>query len=178
MFKEKKKFLSKEQIRFIEEIILVKEFPFYFINKTVSEKDPLQNDSFLAHVILNRIEQQHLSKAINSNYYDPVVNILTSFLDSVKEEYSFFTRIAINLTYNNGFEKSSIHRDHEYEHKQIIIYLNDCDKDSKTIILNDKEESIKEITPEKYKGVCFGSNLHYHFFPKKGNRIILVATYI
>jgi hypothetical protein len=177
-FKENKKFLSTEQIKFIEEEILGAKFPYYLINKTVVQKDLLQEDGFLAHIILSRLEDRHMTKVINSEYYDVILDILNSFLSSIKEKVNFFTRIAINLTYNNGFEKSSIHKDHNYDHKQIIIYLNDCDKKAKTVILNDKEKIVKEIQPEKYKGICFGSNLHYHFFPTKGKRIVLVATYI
>ena len=43
---------------------------------------------------------------------------------------------------------------------------------------NNNKQILKEIYPEKFKGICFGSNLHYHFFPKKGARIVLVATFI
>jgi len=31
--------------------------------------------------------------------------------------------------------------------------------------------------PEKYKGIYFDSHLHYHFFPKKGERVVLIATF-
>ena len=46
-FKENKKFLSTEQIKFIEEEILGAKFPYYLINKTVVQKDLLQEDGFL-----------------------------------------------------------------------------------------------------------------------------------
>ena len=63
-----------------------------------------------------------------------MVDILNCFLISIKEKAYFFTRISLNLTFNNGFDKSEIHKDHDYDHKQIIIYLNDCDKKAKTVI--------------------------------------------
>ena len=64
-------------------------------------------------------------------------------------------RVSINLSFNIGVKKSIVHQDHDFDHKQLIIYLNDCDKNSKTVILNKKNKIIKEITPEKYKGVVF-----------------------
>jgi hypothetical protein len=136
-------------------------------------------DSFLSHIILNRLENVDIKNAINSAFYDPTIDILNNFLNSKKLKKNFFTRIAYNLTFNNGIEQCAAHTDHDYNHNQIIIYLNDClDKQSKTVILNEKEEIIKEIYPEKYKGICFGSNPHYHFFPTKGMRVVLVATFI
>ena len=54
-------------------------------------------------------------------------------------------RAAINLTVNNSVKKCPIHYDHNYEHKQILIYLNDSDKNAKTVILNKKNKKLKEI---------------------------------
>jgi hypothetical protein len=85
--------------------------------------------------------------------------------------------MCINLTFNNGTKKCPIHQDHEYPHKQLIIYLNDADIDSKTIILDKKNKVLKKITPEKYKGVCFENLHHYMIYPKKGERVVLVTTF-
>ena len=43
--------------------------------------------------------------------------------------------------------------------------------------LNWDKQIIKEIYPEKYKGVLFEGLPHYLHYPKKGNRIILIATF-
>jgi hypothetical protein len=179
-FKENKNFLSKENIDFIENKIFKKGiFPWYLQSQTTPKNTPNIYDNFFAHIVLERLENKHITEVVNSSFYNETVNILTNFLNSVKIKLNFFTRISYNLTYNNGIEKCGTHADHDYNHNQIIIYLNDClDKNSKTIILGDNKKIIKEIKPEQYKGVCFGSNLHYHFFPKEGARIVLVATFI
>jgi hypothetical protein len=174
MFKENNNFLNKEQKNYLQNIFVNKDFPFYFSDKSIATDK--SNRAILTHVILNRLDSEHPSKYINSNHYDSVVDILNSFLISVKEKAYFFTRISLNLTFNNGFDKSEIHQDHDYDHKQIIIYLNDCDKKAKTVIK--QKGKTNEITPEKYKGICFGPDKHYHYFPKQGMRVILVATYI
>jgi hypothetical protein len=180
LFKENKDFLSKENKDFIENIIFNKKmFPWYILQETVRNIKINPPDIFLGHTILSRLESEHMKDVVNSHFYDPTVDILNNFLNSIKVKKNFFTRISYNLTFNNGVEKCPIHTDHEFSHNQIIIYLNDClDKKSNTVILNEKEEIIKEIKPEKYKGICFGSNKHYHFFPTKGMRVVLVATFI
>ena len=44
-------------------------------------------------------------------------------------------------------------------------------------MLDKNKQIIKEIYPEKYKGVLFEGLPHYLHYPKKGNRIILIATF-
>jgi hypothetical protein len=179
-FKENKNFLSKENLNFVENVILKdKFFPWYHQDQTNPDLTPFTFDSFFSHVVLERLEKKDITEVVNSIYYKETVSILRNFLNSVGVKVYFFTRIAYNLSYNNGEEKCALHSDHDFDHKQVIIYLNDClDKDSKTIILDNDKKILKEIEPQKFKGVCFGSNFHYHFFPKKGSRIVLVATFI
>jgi hypothetical protein len=175
-FKNNVNFLSQNNINFIENIVLGKNFPYYFnfSKKTLDEKYLI-----LTHIVQGRLENNSLKNIIKSpDSYDETLDILKNFCNSINEKYNFFTRICYNLTFNNGNLRSQIHQDHNYEHKQIIIYLNDCDKFSKTCIIDEKNKIIKEIIPEKFKGVCFNNFKHYHFFPKSGHRVVLVATYI
>jgi len=177
-YKENKNFLSKKNIQFINNTVLTNGFPFYLVNAIEDSKKLIP---VMGHIVLNRLEKIHLSKCINSPHYDETVDILNSFFKSINEKPNFYTRIAYNLTFNNGLEKSHTHVDHDnFNHKQIIIYLNDCDKESSTCIVDKKDRNkvIKTIEPEKNKGICFDSFPHYMIFPKSGLRIILVATYI
>tara|TARA_R100000664_G_C2754298_1_gene141894 strand:+ start:1526 stop:2053 length:528 start_codon:yes stop_codon:yes gene_type:complete len=170
---EDKNFLNKNQKKFIEEITTKSDFPYYVISNST------ENDSseYLSHIIKNRIEDFPNEKC-NSNYYPQITDILFSFLIKNKIKIKQLCRAAVNLTYNNGKEKCNPHHDHKYEHKQFILYLNDpIDKNSKTVILDKSNKVFKEVTPEQYKGICFDSHLHYHYYPKKGRRIILIATF-
>ena len=179
--KENNNFLTKNNIDFINNVVLNKDFP-YFINYYDNrEKIDLSstNNIFLSHTVQIRLEDCNLKEAINSPYYDATLDILNSFCKSINQKVNFFTRINYNLTFNNGKIKSHIHKDHDgFDHKQIIIYLNDCDKEATTCIVDNKNKLLKEITPEKYKGICFNSLKHYQKFPKIGHRVILVATFI
>lgn len=174
-FKESKNFLTEENKKFIEETILSNNFPFYlFKGSTKDQEDPI-----FMHIILNRMDQCDPRNLVNSLFYEPSLDILNNFCKSIKLKVNFFTRIAYNITFNNKFEKCGIHKDHKFQHNQIIIYLNDCDTNSKTYILkNNKKEIQKIITPEKYKGVVFDNYPHYHVYPKFGHRLVLVATFI
>jgi hypothetical protein len=175
--KRSNNFLSKENIKFINEVVLNNNFPFYFSNTFTGGNN--SNYTFLVHVVQKRLETVSLNEAINSpDFYLPTLDILDNFLKSVNEKYKFFLRIAYNLTFNNGDGKSQIHKDHNYPHKQIIIYLNDTDPESKTCMVDENNKIVKEIIPKKFEGVCFGDVKHFQYFPKKGFRTVLVATYI
>ncbi len=172
-YKESKNFLSKENIIFIENIILGNNFPFYLSQKSTAT----DNYKKMFHELLLRPEGCLLENRINSTYYNDVFNLVNSFLKKFKIKQKEILRMCINFTYNNGVEKCPVHKDHDFPHKQLIIYLNEADINSKTVILNEKNKIIKEIAPEKYKGVCFDNVLHYHYYPKKGERIILITTF-
>jgi hypothetical protein len=173
-FKEHKKFLTKKNKEFIEKTILNNNFSYYLNNSSV-EGD---NCEYMSHVVLKRPEdKKEKDLEYNSFYYPQIIDIINSFFKKTKIEYKELLRIAVNLTYNNGHKKCEQHYDHKYDHKQLIIYLNNpLDKESKTVIIkNDKV--YKEIYPEQYKGICFGKEKHYMHYPKFGNRVILVCTF-
>jgi hypothetical protein len=175
-FIEDKNFLNEENKKFINETILGPFFAYFRQGFSTYDKD--NKDSIFTHIILARPEHRIDKNQINSDYYFDIIKILNSFLQKNNIEYTEFLRICVNLTFNNGVEKCPIHFDHSFEHKQIIIYLNDIlDKNAKTIILDKNEKIIKEIEPEQYKGICFDKLPHYHFYPKIGERITLIATF-
>ena len=172
-FKESNNFLTKENISFIKETILNDNFPYYRASDcTVGDKI-----SFLYHCLLKRPEERQNKEDINSNYYLSCLELVESFFKKTKIKHKEILRMAVNFTFNNGVEKCPTHQDHKYPHKQLIIYLNDADPLSKTVMLDKKNKPWKEITPEKYKGICFDNLNHYHFYPKSGERIILITTF-
>lgn len=177
LFKEHSNFLSKESKDFIDNVVLGDNFPFYIIPSTGSLGREVK-DGVFNHMVLPRPEDRNITETVTSQFYEPTVKLLLEFLKAINISPYFFLRIAYNITYPNGFEKSGIHTDHNYDHKQIIIYINDIkDKESKTVIMKNKKV-FKEIEPKQYKGVCFGNLEHFNYNPKIGKRIVLVATFI
>ena len=102
--------------------------------------------------------------------------VFKSFVLKNNIEVKEVLRCAINLTFNTMEEKCPTHDDHDYPHKQFLMYLNDCfDKNAKTVILKNNEKL--EIVPEKFKAICFDSAPHYMIYPKKDIRVVLVVTF-
>ena len=172
-FVEDKNFLNLEQKEFIEKNVLSSFFPFYFQKKTIS-------NSILTHIIKVAPEIRKEGEVFNSSFGNIFEDMLKTFCKKNNIEFKESLRIAVNFTYNNGVDFCPTHLDHEFPHKQLLIYLNDpLDKKTKTVILDDDEKTIlKEVYPEKYKGVCFENKPHYHYYPKIGERIVAVYTFI
>jgi hypothetical protein len=176
-FIEDKNFLEKDQINFLENEILTNNFPWYHNSECV-EGDNLSN---LQHIVKIRPEvKKENTPEYNSVYGEKFFNIFLRFCKKNNISFKKIFRIALNYTYNNGAEFCPIHLDHHFPHKQLLIYLNDpLDKKTKTVILDDDEKTIlKEVMPEKYKGICFENKFHYMIYPKIGYRIIIVYTFI
>ena len=169
-----KNFLSVKSIDFIENYIFSNNFPLYMQHEAV-KGDNLKN---MTHVVLPRVEDRD-DMHVKHPYHNNFVNILDDFCIKNMINYDEIYRIAINLTYYNGLsDKSPTHYDHEFEHNQLLVYLNDpLDKKASTVLLNDNNEVYNEIYPEKYKGLFFSKMSHYLNFPKIGERYILVFTF-
>jgi len=172
LIKQSKTFLSKENKKKIDKVLNSLSFPFYMAQ---SFKDSL-NYPYLTHIIVKRPEDRN-DDNYNSVYAEFFLDLLESFCKKNKIEVNNLFRVSVNMTFNFGVKKSIVHEDHNFDHKQLIIYLNDCDQNSKTILLNNKNKVIKEITPEKYKGVVFDKCPHYMVYPKTGYRVIVVYTF-
>jgi hypothetical protein len=172
LIKQSKNFLSKNKKKQIEEVLNTVSFPLYMAQ---SFKNSFEYP-YLTHVILKRTEDRKDDNC-SSIYADFFLDMLKSFCVKNKIKVNNVFRVAVNMTFNFGVKKSIVHEDHNFDHKQLIIYLNDCDQNSKTILLNNKNKVIKEITPEKYKGVVFDKCPHYMIYPKTGYRVIVVYTF-
>ena len=173
---EDKNFLKENQKEWIERTLFTygSDFPFYLH----SSATPGDSCSSLHHVVIRREEERENNILRNSKYSIYFEDILKTFCQKNNITLNEILRINVNFTYNNGYEKCPIHLDHDFPHNQLILYLNDCDKDSKTVVLDDDNKTIlKESIPEKYKGICFESKPHFHYYPKSGNRVILVCTF-
>ena len=147
------------------------------INKTINERYyQVENKNDGAKdrdgKYLKNIEPKHI-------YYDYFVDILSDFCSKHDIKFDEILRIAINISYYNGVtDKSPVHTDHEFDHNQLLVYLNDpLDKESKTVLLDNNNDVYKEFYPEKYKGVMFSKMPHYVIYPRVGERYILVFTF-
>tara|TARA_E500000178_G_C17001935_1_gene746121 strand:+ start:871 stop:1407 length:537 start_codon:yes stop_codon:yes gene_type:complete len=169
-------FLREEQKLFINNYLLAPNFPYYLNKASVEEND---ENPYLSHTVLRRPEERKPGESFISDSSDQIVDIFKTFIIKNKINTEELLRCTINLCFKTKNKSCLIHNDHDYKHKQLIIYLNDpMDKTSKTFLLNDTQDKIlHRITPKQYKGVCFDSCPHYFNNPKKDIRVALVYTF-
>ena len=169
---EDKNFLDKEQIDYINNFILGSRFPWYLKNYSVKD----DNNKFFVHTVIPRPEERDETPTYNSPYYKEILGLLKSFVTKHNIEVKEVLRCCVNLTINTLKNQCDIHDDHDYPHKQFLMYLNDCvDKEANTIIYGKEKKYI--ISPEKFKAICFDSCPHYMIYPKKDIRVVLVITF-
>ena len=178
---EDKNFLTEEQKSDLNNYVLgnndkkiVSQIP-YFIQPDATPKEGVLPFPLLTHVLIHRPEDRTDEKLFNSEYGSFFLDMVKNFFKKNNINYKGILRLCLNFTFNNGYKKSRVHVDHEYTHKQLIVYLNNCDPKSYTVIKNNKKEI--KIRPEKYKGVCFDGVKHYHISPTYNYRLVLVCTF-
>jgi|TARA_R110000796_G_scaffold117468_1_gene230302 hypothetical protein len=184
LISESDNFLSNKHKKIITQLIEEAKLPF-FMGPAFGKKI---NYPYLCHTILKRPEDRTktnstygskyaMEKGFNSEYADIFLEFLFAFCDKQKVKINKIFRIAVNLTFNIGIERCPTHRDHDFNHKQLIIYLTNPDRNAKTVLLNKKNKIVNQITPKKYKGILFGACDHYMLYPKKGARMIVIYTF-
>jgi hypothetical protein len=164
---EDKNFLSSIEKHYINtEIINNDSFPFYWNENQVNN----DNLPFLFHLIKSRNND-----LINSNTFYFFEQILNNFCKKYNIKYNKILRACINLTFLNKKNIGTIHKDHEFPHKQLIIYLNNSD--GNTYLYDENKKLVKKIIYKQYKIICFDNCFHAAGFPKSKRRLICVITF-
>lgn len=176
MIKRIKNFLTKEDKTFIKDTVLFANFPYYLNSYTVKDKNIKDlNNYFFSHTIIMRPEYRK-EFLFNSEHYQNFLSIVNNAFKKLKIKPRKYFRMSLNLNFNNGVQSCPKHKDHDFKHKTLIVYLNNGDDNSFTCIK--EKNKIKKIKPKKYEAVLFNDNLHWMFNPKKGIRLVLVTTFI
>ena len=171
---EDNNFLTDSQKDMLENV-LGQNFPFYYTPSALDGDDI----GYMSHTILRRPELRlEGDDGINSKHYDFFKEILISFCQKNKISLNKALRICVNLTLPSLKKSSGVHVDHDFEHKQLILYLTDNEEACTHVLEDDKETVIKSIKPEKYKAVCFSNKFHYVDLPKQKRRVVVVFTFI
>lgn len=96
--------------------------------------------------------------------------IIREILEENNVKLNCILRISTNCVHAlKEVVKSPPHVDHYFDHKNLIIYLNDSSGDT---FVGSERSTFKED-----KAIFF-SGEHYHETPVEGRRIVLVATFI
>ena len=152
-------------------------FPYFLNNTEIVDTGKHNGFCFFTHTVLHAPERK-LDNPVNSPLYSFATKLFNQLSKKCKFKYKKIFRISFNLTFNNGNEKSETHIDHNFTHKQLILYLHVDDLNSDTCIYNKNKTKITKVKPKPYKVVIWNNLYHYHIIPKKGYRLILVYTFI
>lgn len=184
---ERENFLTQEELNFIDSEILTHRVPWHYEKSSTSDKFP-----FFGHIIIPRIENPSDEIEINSPLYNFFTKIQKRFCLENNIPFNKLYRQCLNLTFPNEEEYGDPHVDHNFKHKNMIIYLNDNFENGETILFDKKHSllskedcnnyedirMLKEIKPKKGKVVCFdGDIFHTVRWIPKGRRIIFVSTF-
>jgi len=169
MIIEDRDFLNIKEQDYLITTILGFDFPFYLSSSQVDGDDA----PFFSHIVLQRPEDRRPDVHYNSSTGEFFEGILKKFCKKHDIEFNEMLRCCINISFPLSKKISEKHVDHEYDHKQLILYLNDCDGDT---CIEDGNE-IKHIKPQKFKGVCFDAVPHYAEYPTSGYRAVVVFTF-
>jgi hypothetical protein len=190
-YKEEKKFLTKKELKVVNEYILSNNFPWFFQKAATTEKFP-----FFSHGLYRRYDVFNEEPVENSEIVSFFKPMLMRFCKLKKIKINKIARGTLNLSYHHGtYASGDPHVDHEYNHKVFMIYLNNVEgetliydkvnKNEKKFIIPIEEiktpmKIIKKIKPEQGKAVCWDGN-YFHaatFCPPGKRRVVLVFTFI
>tara|TARA_Y100000114_G_scaffold141969_1_gene148139 strand:- start:76 stop:567 length:492 start_codon:yes stop_codon:yes gene_type:complete len=111
-------------------------------------------------------------KGKRNKHYAFFKSILVSIVKKHNLKLKKIHRMAMNITFNNGFIKEvPLHTDHDFPHKQIILYLNDS---TGTTDIPFYKKSIK---PKENSAIIFDDKDHKHYFPDYGVRVVCIFTF-
>lgn len=86
-------------------------------------------------------------------------------------------RMAFNLTFADPSKHGDPHRDHQFPHNNLLIYLNKFD-DGETFLFDDDENIVQRITPKVDKFVVWDGQLHANGFCRpQQSRMVFIATF-
>ena len=147
---------------FIELLKKIKILKFSFISQAVEPHDK-------GYHFINDIVDRKGNKSKDYSYFK---SVLVSILKKHNIKLNKVHRIAINYTFNNGYVKEvPLHLDHDFPHKQIILYLNDS---TGTTDIPFYKKSIK---PKENSAIIFDDKDHKHYFPDYGVRVVCIFTF-
>lgn len=115
----------------------------------------------------------------NSDHLHEFENIFKTFCYRKKITYNRILRSAINFTTHQPDDTEAyIHCDHDFPHKQFLMYLNNFDGGS-TFFYDNNEKVIYKSTPMKYNVIMSDGELHSQgYCAPQQYRVALVVTYV
>ena len=176
----KEGYLNKKDMDYLNKVVVSNDmFPWYVLPKPVNEKYPC-----MSHVLLPRYDYKNNEGfKINSDLYGPMLDIINNICQKHKIKIKRILRAQFNLTWKFKGVYSTPHFDHDFKHKNVIIYCNKFTKGStylfKETYRDKKPKTImKEMKADKGKYFIFpGENFHAAGFPSKEGELRIICIF-
>ena len=177
MIKEYKVNLSEEQEDFIEWVVNEVDFPLYSFFSTHSHGNI---NPVFGHILRTRIDDENSDEwgASNSDFTHKFDNIFMDFCKEYDIKCNRILRSAVNFTTHQPSDSEYfIHRDHNFPHKNFLMYLNEWTGGG-TQFFDDEKKLIKTVGPQKYKAIVSDGELHtQEYCDPHQIRVVLVVTF-
>jgi len=152
---------------------------YWFRSETIKENDiesnrvGFDNYSYLSHMFLQRPVDSCLYSKENSKYLEYIHQIFKEIVDFNELDPQVIYRMNANAVYPTEKKlPSPLHVDHNFPHKNMIIYLTDPQGGS-TIV-----EDTEYLPKEDDVLIFDGQSMHCARPPSKDVRIVLVITFL
>jgi hypothetical protein len=150
-------------------------FPWYWNSSIGSphlDTEGYHNLGHYGHVFLERPEQvRNRIPRQSSEHLDKVSDVIAEILQFNTIELNSFLRISANCVHSsNEILNSTPHVDHEFDHKNILLYLTSA---GGSTVVGDEV-----FNPNEDDVIIFGGETHYMQTPEKDRRVVLVATFV
>lgn len=175
--KKFKNALTNDELDLVENTLLGDSFPWFHQKRSIPKDKDFSKQSypFFSHNLMLRAPSKNNEPGlVNSELFEPFYNIFNRHCSS----YKHLLRMSLNLTFYNDTDYGDVHVDHNFDHKNMIIYLNKFSNGS-TFLFDEEFKKIDEIKSDYNTGCIFPGLLHSQGFCNVGeSRLILVATFV
>lgn len=170
---ERVNFTKTENYILLKNQVLSNNFPWYYHSSTIKDKEDFP---FFGHSVVKSPGNPNLFSTISSSYSDLCNNILFEIFSENNIEVNCVIRVNLNMTIPvvcNSIS-SHPHYDHKFDHKNLLVYLNDSDGDT---VVYDENKNEYRYSPKEDSALIFCGK-HYQFLPTYNRRVVLVSTFI
>jgi hypothetical protein len=147
--------------------------PWYYHNSTSPPQFGI-DFPFFGHVIVAPPGIPNNFSTYCSDHHILSGLVLSEIFEQNNIDVNCVFRIALNMTLplSSDAQTSFPHYDHDFPHKNLLVYLTDSDGDT----VNCEKDELR-YTPKEDTGIVFEGK-HYHHLPTYGRRVVLVSTFM
>ena len=179
MIKEYKVNLTEDQEHFIKWVVGGEDFPLYsaFSDGNIFYDGNI--NPIFGHTLRKRVADKGDEWGEpNSDFTDIFENIFMDFCKEHDIKCNRILRSGVNFTTHQPSDSEYfIHRDHDFSHKNFLMYLNEWTGGG-TQFFDDEKKLIKTVGPQKYKAIVSDGELHtQEYCDAHQIRVVLVVTF-